>query len=162
MVLNNIKFLRDNIKHKYRNTVYDEKEYFKRYVSQKKLEQKKKINVTKLHLSKSCKKFHSQIIGNKKNLLSFYKKFNIHLRLKNKYDQNLKAKSRQNACLQMYLILLNEIYISDLFNDMQKLNSILKINDLIVTEFSKDYINFKLIIKNNFEIERKLIRKVLA
>ena len=157
----NIKFLRDNIKFKYRNTIFKENEYYKRYKSQKILEQKKKIKNQKLFLSKNCKQFSAQILGNKENLLLFYKKFNIHLKLKNKYDKNLKAISHKNACLQMYLILLNEIYVSDLFNDLQKLNSILKINDLIVTEFSKDYINFQLIIKNNFEIERKLIRKVL-
>ena len=49
-----------------------------------------------------------------------------------------------------------------MFNDLQKLNFVLKINDLIIAEFFQDYVNFHLMKKNNFEIERKIIRKVLS
>tara|TARA_Y100001970_G_scaffold283023_1_gene397218 strand:+ start:1209 stop:1700 length:492 start_codon:yes stop_codon:yes gene_type:complete len=163
MTLKKIRFLKKKIDLKYKNILFNYNEYKIRYKYQLYLEIKKNRNYNqKKIISKSFDHFYDQIVGNKKNLLKFYKKYNVHLKLKKKYDRNLKAISKKNACIQTYLFLLNEIYFSNLFNDLQKLNSILKINDLIMSEFSEEYIKFKLIIKNNFEIERNIIRKVLS
>lgn len=163
MTLKKIRFLKKKIDLKYKNILFNYNEYKIRYKYQLYLEFKKNRNYNqKKIISKSFDHFHDQIVGNKKNLLKFYKKYNVHLKLKKKYDRNLKAISKKNACIQTYLFLLNEIYFSNLFNDLQKLNSILKINDLIMSEFSEEYIKLKLIIKNNFEIERNIIRKVLS
>lgn len=163
MDLRKIKFLRDIINDKYKNIVFNNNEYRKRYELQMYLEHNKsKIYNQKYHICESCEFFYNDVVWNKKNLLSFYKKFNVHLKLKKKYDYNLKAQSKKNACVQTYLILLNKIYLSGMFNDLQKLNFVLKINDLIIAEFFQDYVNFHLMKKNNFEIERKIIRKVLS
>lgn len=163
MTLKKNKFIKDIIRNKYKNIVFNNNEYKQRYDFQLYLEQKKsKKNNQKHHICESCKFFYKNILWNEKNLLSFYRKFNVHLKLKKKYDYNLQAKSKKNACIQTYLILLDKICASSLFNDLQKLNFILKINDLIVSEFFEDYIKFDLIIKNNFEIERKIIKKVLS
>ena len=163
MTLRKIKFLKDIITNKYKNIVFNTNEYKKRFELQIYLENKKsKTYNQKHHICESCQFFHNDIVWNKKNLLSFYKKFNVHIRLKKIYDHNLKARSKKNACLKTYLILLNKIYLSIIFNDLQKLNFILKINDLIISEFFEDYVNFHLTTRNNFEIERKIIRKVLS
>jgi len=163
VTLKKIKFLKKKIDLKYKNILFNYNEYEIRYKYQLYLELKKnKTYNQKKIINKFFDHFYSQIVGNKKNLLRFYKKYNVHLKLKKKYDSNLKATSKKDACIQTYLILLNEIYFSNLFNDLQKLNSILKINDLIMSQFSDEYIKFKLIIKNNFEIERNIIRKVLS
>ena len=163
MNLKKNKFLKDIIRNKYKNIVFNKYEYKKRYELQLYLENKKsKKNNRKYHICESCEFFYKNVLWNKKNLLGFYKKFNVHLKLKKKYDHNLKAKSKNNACIQTYLILFDKVCSSVLFNDLQKLNFVLKINDLIVTEFFEDYLKFDLNIKNNFEIERKIIRKVLT
>jgi hypothetical protein len=162
MILRKINFLKKKFNLKYRNILFSDNEYKRRYDFQRYLELKKdKIHKQKKHRCASCDYFYNKIAKNKKNLLTFYIKFNIHLKLKKKYDHLFKASSKKNACLQTYLILLNEINLSKLFNNLQKLNTILKINDLILLEFPKDYINFKLILSNNFEIERKIIKEVL-
>ena len=53
------------------------------------------------------------------------------------------AKSNREACLQSYLIFLTEIYNCKKFNDVQKLNTILKLNDLILIKYKVNYINFR-------------------
>ena len=146
MTLKKNKFIKDIIRNKYKNIVFNNNEYKQRYDFQLYLEQKKsKKNNHKHNICESCKFFYKNILWNEKNLLSFYRKFNVHLKLKKKYDYNLQAKSKKNACIQTYLILLDKICASSLFNDLQKLNFILKINDLIVSEFFEDYIKFDLI-----------------
>lgn len=161
MDLNKIKFIKENINFKYKNILLNNNEYKNRFKFQLYLEALKKKGSSKKFESKSAEYFYNQIFHNKVNLIKFYKKFNVHLKLKKKYDHNLKAKSKKNACIQTYIILLNEIYKSVFFNDLQKLNTILKINDLIVSEYLNDYINFRLYKDNNFQIERDIIRKIL-
>ena len=161
MNLNNIAFIKENIKFRYKNILLNNKEYENRLYFQIYLEDLKTKKKLKKFVSKSADYFYSQIIKNKKNLIRFYKKFNVHLKLKKKYDHNLRAQSKESACIQTYIILLNEIYKSNFFDDLQKLNTILKINDLIVSKYLKEYINFELIMDNNFQIERNMIRKIL-
>ena len=72
------------------------------------------------------------------------------------------AKSNREACLQSYLIFLTEIYNCKKFNDVQKLNTILKLNDLILIKYSESYINLDLKYLNNFSLERKLIKKLIS
>ena len=60
------------------------------------------------------------------------------------------AKSNREACPQSYLIFLTEIYNCKKFNDVQKLNTILKLNDLILIKYSESYINLDLKYLNNF------------
>ena len=49
-----------------------------------------------------------------------------------------------------------------MFNDFQKLNAILKINDLILIKFFNDYKYLNLVQTNNFFLEHKLIKRILS
>ena len=60
------------------------------------------------------------------------------------------AKSNREACLQSYLIFITKIYNCKKFNDVQKLNTILKVNDLILIKYSEFYTNLDLKYLNNF------------
>lgn len=157
------KILGDAFHKKYRNIVFKKKYYLQRYKFQKKIIEVRKKNKTfKKHSCASCKYFKDKNKWKNNNLVRFYKKFNVHLKLKEKYDLKLMAKSNREACLQSYLIFITKIYNCKKFNDVQKLNTILKVNDLILIKYSEFYTNLDLKYLNNFSLERKLIKKLIS
>lgn len=164
-----IDFLYDIRFNKYKNILFNQKNYIQRV---KFLRDLKEINFktnfeSNIHVCKSCN-FFSKILTNKKNFFKFYKKFNTHLNLKSLYNSRFVAISNKNACLKSYLIFSKELFKYKNINLIQKLNTILKINDIIIlTIFNKDYDKAyhekKLFdqIKKNINYEVRLLKKFL-
>lgn len=95
---------------------------------------------------------------NKKNFISFYKKFNSHIVLKADYDPvTLIKKTNKEACLNSYFIFSKFLIKNKKINNLQKLNTILKINDLYILKFEKKHIKLIKFFKKNIHYERKLL-----
>lgn len=112
--------------------------------------------VTSKFLEKKClKKLNKE---DKKIILFFYKKYNQNLYLKKTYSKKLNKLNNQNTSLNSYVYLGNIIINLKEINDLQKLNCILKINDLSILEYSNKY-NY--LIKNilkNIKYENKITK----
>lgn len=155
--------IREAFSNKYRNIIFKNKNYETRYnYQQAAIKIRKKKKVLKSHKCLSCKFFNTTSLWNNENTLRLYKKFNVHLRLKQTYSSKLISYSDKEACLQSYLIFLNKVYFSKKFNSVQKLNTILKINDLIILKFLDDYLNLELKYTNNFSLEKKIIKRLIS
>ena len=155
--------IREAFFNKYRNIIFKKEDYKKRYnFQQAAIKKRKKNNIFKSHKCLSCKFYNNISLWNNENTIRLYKKFNVHLRLKQAYSTKLISYSDKEACLQSYLIFLNKVYFSKKFNNVQKLNTILKINDLIILEFLEDYFNLELIYTNNFSLEKKIIKRLIS
>ena len=162
MELNN-SLLKNLFLKKYKNSVFKKKNYVNRLNLQMNiLSLRKKNKNHQKHFCSSCRYYKNENLWKNENILRLYKKFNVYLKLKHTYNNNLLSNTSREACLQTYLIFLNKVYISKKFNNFQKLNTILKINDLVVVKFFNDYANFNLLHINNFSLEHKLIRKLLS
>ena len=100
---------------------------------------------------------------NKKNFLSFYKKFNVNIVLKANYDsKTLIKKTNKKACLYAYCLFSEFLIKNKEVNDLQKLNTILKINDLFILKF-KENRDIRLIkyFRNNIYHEKRLLNLYL-
>ena len=162
MTLKSNNILKESFFKKYRNIIYKKTDYKKRYILQNKLFELRTNNkLLKKHNCLSCKYFENKSIWKIENVTRFYKKFNVHLQLKQSYDLKLIPNSNKEACLQSYLIFLSKIYYSKKFNNIQKLNTILKINDLVVLKFWDQYLNLDLNHSKNFFFEKKLIKNLI-
>ena len=106
----------------------------------------------------SCK-FYSKNL-NQNNLIIFYKKFNSNIQLKAKYDLNIfKKKTNKDACFNSYIMFSNFMMKDKRINNLQKLNTILKINDLLILKFkSSKHSNLIKLFKKNIEFEKKLLK----
>ena len=100
---------------------------------------------------------------NKLNFILFYKKFNSRLQLKQKYLlHSYKKNSNKNACFKSYILFSNLLKKNKEINNIQKLNTILKINDLLILKYKKNK-HSHLVEKfmKNINYESKLIKKYL-
>ena len=78
--------------------------------------------------------------------------------LKAKYNKKLKAISKKNTCLKSYLIFSQKLMENGSINNIQKLNTILKINDMINLQNKNIlYQDTHTLIKKNISFERDLI-----
>lgn len=120
--------------------------------------QHKKILITKDFLQKTLPR--KKNLKNDKILISLYEKFNYSLKLKKKYNFKMKKLSNENVDFSAYIYLGNQLINFTKINELQKLNCILKINDISLINFKKKE-NLKLIhnIKKNIKYEIKLINK---
>ena len=109
----------------------------------------------------SCSYYKKHL--NKLNFILFYKKFNSRLQLKEKYLlHSYKKDSNKNACFKSYLLFSNLLKKNKKINDIQKLNTILKINDLLILKYKKNkHSHLVEKFKKNFYYESKLIKKYL-
>ena len=96
----------------------------------------------------------------KKNFIVFYKKFNTYLTLKEKYNPiTLKKKTNKGACLKTYFLFSELLMKSKEINNIQKLNTILKVNDLLILKFQKyKHVNLVNFFQKNILYERKLMK----
>ena len=110
---------------------------------------------------RSCK-FYSAYL-NEDNFITFYKKFNSNLQLKEKYNiHTLKKKSNKNACFMSYILFSKLLMKNKKINSVHKLNTILKINDLLILLFKKSqHINLVKLFKRNIYFERRLLNLFL-
>lgn len=97
---------------------------------------------------------------NKKILNHLYKKFNYSLKLKKKYNKKMTKLSNKNEHFSSYIFLGNHLIKLNNITELQKLNTILKINDITLINFNKNK-NLKLVlfIKKNINYEKKIISK---
>tara|TARA_B100000035_G_C20821135_1_gene474306 strand:+ start:157 stop:666 length:510 start_codon:yes stop_codon:yes gene_type:complete len=95
----------------------------------------------------------------KKNFVSFYQKFNAHIVLKANYDPlTLIKKTNKNACLNSYFLFSEFLIKNKEINNIQKLNTLLKINDLFILRFKKNkHTNLIKFFKKNIYHERRLL-----
>ena len=95
-----------------------------------------------------------------KNIITFYKKFNVNIALKAIYDpQTLLKKTNKSACLKSYFILSEFLIKNKRINDVQKLNTFLKINDLFILKFEKNkHTGLIKYFKKNIQYERRLLK----
>lgn len=119
--------------------------------------QKRNMN----NLCYSCDFFKKNL--NNTNSLIFYKKFNIHLKLKERYNLiNYKKKTNKDACFYSYLLLSKFIMKNKKIENLHKLNFFLKINDLLILLFKKNkHERYLYDFIKNIKFEKKLIRKFL-
>ena len=157
-------FLINLRKKKYQNIVLNKKTISKRNELIKKI-LNLELNNQKVKSKKNfcCKKnyFKENLIN--KNFLIFYKKFNVNLKLKDNYNLiNFKKKTNKDTCFCSYIHISSFIIKSKKINYVHKLNTILKINDLLILIFnikknSHLLDNFKKILL----YERKLLKKFI-
>jgi len=152
-------FIRKNIKLKYKNILYISHNVISRENFKKNLLIKAK---NCCHSCQSCEYF-SKIFKNRKIINEiFYKKFNSNLKLKFAYDKNLKKINNKNACIRSYHIFFQDLQRDKNINFFQKLNTLLKLNDLILVEsLNKKKFYFLDEISELFTIENKMIKKFL-
>jgi len=157
------------IKNQYREAKYHDKkilndfinfrEYFKKKINKKpsQLIISKKKDATLFEL----KKYFETKKYNQNRIESFYKKFEVNLRLKSKYNKKLKLLTNKETSFQSYIYLGHLVVKLKRIDIFQKLNIILKILDkLSVNEKKYKYYDFFLLLKL-LKIEEKLINKIL-
>ncbi len=162
----NIKSL---IKNKYQESEYHDKNFlndfkdfrisFKKEI--KKISVKKKFNFKNDKTFFELKNYFEKKNYNKKRIESFYKKFEIHLKLKKIYNKNLKLLSKKETSFQSYIYLGHLVIKLKRIDIFQKLNIISKILDKLSLnkKLYKCYDNLLLI--KLIQIEEKLIKKIL-
>ena len=161
------------IKNKYSFSNLTKKKIFNLYKHKKKFysnklkfEKKKNINFNYNNIDTE-KYLFSLLNKNKLNnfdnkiLNKIYIKFNIHLKLKKKYSKNLKKISNQETNYKSYLYLGNLLKYIKKVNKVHKLNTILKINDLIFVHLNKLNPKNKVFLSNLIKYEVSLIKKFL-
>jgi hypothetical protein len=104
--------------------------------------------------------FYSKFLD-QSNFTIFYKKFNSKLKLKQKYNtKNFKKISKGDACFNSYIIFSKLMMKNNEINEVQKLNTILKINDLLILKYlSEKHPCQTKGFKKNIKYENKLINK---
>lgn len=97
---------------------------------------------------------------NLKILLRLYKKFNFSMQLKAKYNRKLIKCSNKETHFSSYIFLGYHVLNLKQVNEIQKLNFLLKINDIALINLNNKFID-KIIfyVKHNFKQEKKLIKK---
>ncbi len=159
-------------KNKYQNTYLrtnEVKNYFKirKEIYSKFLKKKTKYSRTQERLDNTSKYFFNLLNkkisrSNKKKIFLYYKKYSVHLKLKEKYNKKLMKKSNKEMKLNGYIYFANLINKINKINKIQKLNFLLKINDYVSINFKKIKSNFdKKIYMKNIQIEKKLIMSFL-
>ena len=93
-------------------------------------------------------------------LLKLYKKFNYSLRLKKIYDLKMIKLTNENENLNSYVYLGNHIINFEELNDLQKLNTILKINDITLIKFdNNNHTDLIPYIQKNILFEKSIVKK---
>ena len=129
------KILKSYRKVKYKKILFSKNDIKLRSDTIKYILKLKNKEINKINCN-SCE-FYSENLS-KRNFIYFYKKFNSNIQLKASYDlRNLKKKTNNNACFRSYIIFSNFMMRDKRINNLQKLNTILKINDLLILIFNK-------------------------
>ena len=160
-----LKEIKNNIKAnrriKYQKVIFSKKDIILRKKAVHLINQSIKDSDKKKEFCDSCN-FYSKSL-NKENFIIFYKKFNFKLQLKEKYClSSYKKKSIKNACFKTYLLFSSFLKKNKEINNIQKLNTILKINDLLILMYSKNkHSNLVNKFMKNIKYENHLIIKYL-
>lgn len=158
--------LEKNYKNRYQRWLPNNKFIYKRSILLKKLlntETSKKITFSKKKIknnSINTYEFLKNINPNKislkekKIILFLFKKYNKSLKLKKTYDKKIVKKSNINTIFSSYIYLGYHILKLDCLTELQKLNCILKINDITLLNIKSKYISDLIpLIKKNIKFE---------
>ena len=155
------------IKEKYKDCKILNKEFLKFYIKGR-LKLKNEISKKKVSYFQKRGSTYSKTLGIYKKkkiskaeinfIINMYKRFEIHLFLKENYNQLVKNSNKKSSLITAFLIksILERI---NFLNSVQKLNFYLKLNDQLY--FFNEKINYfekKLILKS-LENEKKLFQK---
>jgi len=162
----NIKSL---IKNKYKEADYHNKkflsdfrnfrEFFRKKITRKStsIQINEKMDKTLIEL----KKYYQNKEFNNKRIESFYKKFEVNLKLKQIYDKKFFLLTKKETSYQSYIYLGHLVIRLKTIDIFQKLNIILKILDKLCLSNNKyEYYDSSLLIKL-IQIEQNLILKIL-
>lgn len=161
-------FIKKCIKKNYKNKTFFGRSFIKSFQNyrngflnnslKKKFQNK---NHSKDKTFQKIKKIYEDNLANKnKEIIVYYKKFEINLALKEKYNKKFKKISNIETNYNSYIYLGLLIHKCNLLNIHQKLNCILKILDKIcIKKNSYKYINYSLFTKL-IKIENKLLKKI--
>ena len=97
---------------------------------------------------------------NLKIIIELYKKFSFSLKLRNTYTKNLKKNSIIEANIDSYIIFGHLVSKLKKLNELQKLNCLLKINDICLIKLNKNTpVKYTDILKKNIDFENKIKKK---
>ena len=168
------KFIKEFRKKRYQNLTINNRQIdnlfkFKKKIitkfknSKVKIKQFSKNNDKKnINTERFLKKYFENIYKKKnKNIyIELYKKFSVHLSLKEKYSKKLKKIGNKKTQFNSY------IYLGFIFNQLgflnkiQELNFLLKLNEKIILNYEKiNDLNDKIIFSKNLEREFFLLKK---
>jgi len=98
-------------------------------------------------------------IRDKKKIYIFYKKFEINLNLKKNYNNKFKKKNNEQTNIYTYIFLAFFLNKLKNINISQKLNCLLKLNDLVLINQDKiNNKNYSKLIVQNLKIELNLLK----
>ena len=170
-MLNFLELLKSHQKLRYQKILVT-KQYVKmRYKALKEISDINNVNITNHERYKIKKNIltesfllktlnYKNTFKEKSILLKLYKKFNYSLRLKKIYNLKLIKLTNENENLNCYVYLGNHIINFKELNDLQKLNTILKINDITLIKFNNiNHINLIPYIKKNILFEKLIVKK---
>ena len=144
-------------KQKYQRILFSKKNIFLRDRAIKHIFNLDELIASHINDCNSCL-FYSKNLK-KKNFIRFYQKFNAHIVLKANYDSStLIKKTNKNACLNSYFLFSNLLIKNKEISNIQKLNTLLKINDLFILKFKKNkHVSLIKFFKKNIQHERRLL-----
>ncbi len=158
--------LEKNYKNRYQRWVPNSKFFYKRSLLLKKLlntETSKKITFSKKKIRKNSINTYEFLknlnpnkisLKEKRIILFFFKKYNQSLKLKKTYDKKIIKKSNLDTTFLSYIYLGYYILKLNCLTELQKLNCILKINDITLLNIKSKYIsNLIPLIKKNIKFE---------
>jgi|MDTC01.2.fsa_nt_gb hypothetical protein len=177
---NNSFFLKKNIDKKYQNITFNSTElklFFKKrilFFNKNKNKNKNKNGIPNNNKSSiNAKYIETQTILfnfflkkklNKKDLFLiyiFYKKFSVNLKLKSKYSYRFKKINNSNTKIDSYIYLASLIIRLPNINIYQKLNTLLKLNDISLLNSSKIKKNYlKFLLSQNIKQEMIMINMI--
>ena len=117
---------------------------------------KKKHKINSINTLKFLSSINPNLISRRerKIILILFNKYNYSLQLKKKYDKKVKKITNINTNFASYIYLGNHLLKLKNLTDVQKLNCILKINDITLLNInSKDILTLIPFIKKNIEFE---------
>lgn len=148
------------IKNKYQKSIFSMSDFITRETIMKEIE-KKNMNNAVIYNNSSDYNFFRNEFKNKRKLSKYFHKFNVNLNLKRRYDKNLKKISNKNCSLDVLLLLCQNLKSIKNINKSQKLNTILKINDILIVQYLENKIRLHKSIIQNFKLEHKILAKFL-
>ena len=117
---------------------------------------KKKFQTNSINTFEFLSNVNPNQISNRerKIILNLFNKYNYSLKLKKKYNNKVKKITNKNTNFSSYIYLGNHLVKLENLTDVQKLNCILKINDITLLNInSKDILNLIPYIKKNIKFE---------
>ncbi len=164
---NYLKIIRKLKLFKYRNSPIYNKHFLKDYFLSRKLLLKKKISLKEQIIINGDQTYNLLIKIEKKKinqkdknyLISLYKKFEINIKLKKRYNSFGKKESNIETSFLSYLVLARLLYKNKLLNNLKFLNFLLKVLDLISLKkkVTLDFKNYNLL-DQIINLEKKLVK----